>query len=146
MTGALAIRWRSDERGAVASLILAELLVGLVLVVLTVDVARVLTTRATATTAADAAALAAAPLTFAPFGGGSGPVAAAQRLAEVNGARLTACRCARDGSWRPRTVTVVVSIPVRLVLLGPIDVTARAAAEFVPTDLVGTLPGLGRRG
>ncbi len=92
--------------------------------------------RAVASTAADAAALAAAPVTFRPFGASGSPAAEAARYAAANGARLVACACRVDRTWRPRIVTVTVARGARLPLVGSVEVRASAAAEFRPSRLV----------
>lgn len=99
------------------------------------DVAVVMQARAQAMAAADAAALAAAPVTFSGFGSGGGPVAEAARFATANGAALVTCECPVDHTWRPRTVRVVVSVPVDFTLFGSRTVPASSRAEFVPTEL-----------
>lgn len=96
--------------------------------------------RTAASTAADAAALAAAPVTFRPFGASGSPAAEAARYAAANGARLVACACRVDRSWRARTVTVTVVRDARLPLAGRLEVRASASAEFQPYRLV-QVPG-----
>jgi len=108
----------------------------LILAAMAVDVAQLVVARTRAATAADAAALAAAPVTFRGFGTGATPEGEAARFAALNGADLVECRCPIDRSWSRRTVTVAVSHEVVLRLLGRHMVTAAAAAEFVPVELM----------
>lgn len=115
---------------------LALLAVGLILAAMAADVAQLVVARTRATTAADAAALAAAPVTFRGFGTDTTPEREAARFAALNGADLVDCRCPVDLSWSRRAVTVVVAFEVSLRLFGTRTVTAAAAAEFVPVDLV----------
>lgn len=86
--------------------------------------------------AADAAALAAAPVTFRRFGSAGDPTAEAARLAAANGGRLLRCDCSIDRSWDPRIVEVEVGEEIRLIGLGPMEVRAKAAAEFLPVQLL----------
>ncbi len=91
-----------------------------------------------AQTAADAAALAAAPLTFYSFGSTNSPYGEAARYADLNRARLVGCGgCTVDRSWRPRTVEIEVAVDIELPGFGPLGVSALAAAEFVPAQLLG---------
>jgi uncharacterized membrane protein len=125
------------DRGTTSVLVAAVLLLVTVLgVALIVGLGRLAAARAALQGAADAAALAAAPATFDPFGGPSDPKVAAERMASANGALLVACDCDLDPTWAPRVV--VVEVARRVVVLGPFDpvVTARAAAEFTPVDLL----------
>lgn len=92
--------------------------------------------RGAAANAADAAALAAAPVTFRPFGAAGTPAAEAAAFAAHNGARLVACSCPIDRSWRPRTVSVVVERDLRIPGLGSVRVTATSRATFDPTRLL----------
>ncbi len=125
------------DRGSAAILVAAVLLPVAVLgAALVIGVGRLASARAALQGAADAAALAAAPATFDSFGGPADPEVAARRMAEANGAVLGACVCTVDRTWAPRVV--VVSVERRITVLGPFSatVTARAAAEFVPADLL----------
>lgn len=97
-----------------------------------VGIGRLAAAHTQATVAADAAALAAAPLTFL----GGDAYAEAEAFAAANGARLSACRCGSDGSFRARVVTVEVAMSVDLGLLGSHTVRARSAAEFDPMNLL----------
>lgn len=126
----------ADQEGGAGLLGLALLAVGLILATMAVDVAQLIVARTRATTAADAAALAAAPVTFRGFGTDSSPESEAARFAALNGADLVECRCRVDRSWSRRTVTVTVSYQVALRLLGNRVLTAAAAAEFVPVELI----------
>lgn len=99
------------------------------------DLSIYLGARARAQVAADAASLAAAPVTFRPFGAGGSAAAEARRFAAHNGGALIECRCSQDPSWRSRTVTVLVSVPADLVLLGSTAATAWSSADFDPTLL-----------
>lgn len=131
---------RIGEGGAI-SIVVVVLVAGLLLVAAgVVDVGRLLAGRAQAVAAADAAALAAAPLTFLP----GDPSGASVEYAARNGARLVACRCAKQLDLAPRTVLVEVTLEVDTALFGTRRVQARAAAEFAPLDLLG--PGSGRDG
>ncbi len=114
---------------------LALAAVVVILGLLIADVSIYLGARARAQVAADAAALAAAPVTFRPFGAVGSAVDEARRFAAGNGGTLLECRCAQDQSWRSRTVTVLVSVPADLVLLGATQVTAWSSADFDPTRL-----------
>ena len=88
--------------------------------------------------AADAAALAAAPLTFRSFGATNGAFAEAARYADLNGATLVECDgCEVDRSWRSRTVEIEVAVNLDFPAFGSLGVTALAAAEFVPAQLLG---------
>ncbi len=125
-----------SDRGSATVALLAVVAVVVVLAAGLGAVAELIVARARAAAAADAAALAAAPVTFRAFGARGGPAAEAQRFARSNGARLVSCRCPVDRSWNRRVVRVVVVRPLRLPVLGRIDVRAAAAAEFTPTALV----------
>jgi len=120
--------------------VVAVTLVGL-LALLAVGLAAVgvlLAAAGRAQAAADAAALAAAPLTFYSFGSTNSPYGEAARYADLNGARLVGCSgCAVDRSWRPRTVEIEVAVEIELPGFGPVGVSALAAAEFVPAQLLG---------
>jgi secretion/DNA translocation related TadE-like protein len=124
------------QRGAAGVVAAALVAAGLVLALLVVDIAQVIHARTRLTTAADAAALAAAPITFARFGTSGSPAEEARELANANGAELLDCICAIDRSWSRREVVVVVGSRVELLLLGSRRLTATAAAEFRPTQLV----------
>ena len=89
-----------------------------------------------AVNAADAAALAAAPVTFRPFGADGTATDEARRYARHNGARLVACQCGTDPSWRSRTVSVTVERTVRILGLGVIPIRATSRATFTPLDLL----------
>ena len=97
-----------------------------------VGIGRLAAVHTQATAAADAAALAAAPLTFL----GGDAYAEAEAFAAANGARLSACRCGPDASFRTRVITVEVVMPVDLGILGFHTVRARSAAEFSPMDFL----------
>lgn len=114
---------------------LALAAVVVVLGLLVADVSIYLGARARAQVAADAAALAAAPVTFRPFGAAGSAVDEARRFAAYNGAVLLECRCSPDQSWQSRTVTVLVSVPAELVLLGATEAMAWSSADFEPTRL-----------
>ncbi|MDF1595942.1 MAG: pilus assembly protein TadG-related protein [Acidimicrobiia bacterium] len=91
-----------------------------------------------AQTAADAAALAAAPVTFRPFGATGSAVEEAGRFAGANGGRLIRCAgCEPDPSWNRRVVEVEVLVEVDVLGFGRSVVSASAAAEFVPAQLLG---------
>ena len=122
-----------NERGS-ATLVALAIITGLVLVAAGLAaLTRLVATHVQATAAADAAALAAAPLTFLP----GDPRSEAWEYAANNGARLTACRCGSDSSFRSRVVMVEVSKEVDVPVFGELTVRARAAAEFDPIDLLG---------
>jgi secretion/DNA translocation related TadE-like protein len=127
---------RGGERGAASILALGLVAVSCLLGIVVADIGIYLRGRAAAATAADAAALAAAPVTFSDFGAAGSPAAEAGRFAAANGASLVACDCPIDRTWRPRTVRVVVAVPVHLVMFGVRDVPASSRAEFDPTALV----------
>ncbi len=127
---------RNDrQRGSASVLLIGVVAVCLLTGLIVADVAVYLRSRAAAVTAADAAALAAAPVTFHPFGSSGGPVLEARRFAEFNGAHLESCTCPMDSTWSSRTVGVVVSVPVRLILFGDHLVSASAVAEFDPVRI-----------
>lgn len=125
------------DRGAATPIVVGLLVVGVLLAVLVADVARITAARVQLTAAADAAALAAAPVTFARFGGSGSPQDEAAAMAVANGAELVECRCDVDRSWSDRTVVVVVSADVDLLLLGERRLQAVSAAEFRPVELGG---------
>ena len=114
---------------------LALAAVVVILGLLVADLSIYLGARARAQVAADAAALAAAPVTFRPFGATGSAVDEARHFAGRNGGALLECRCARDSSWRSRTVIVLVAVPVELVLLGPTEAKAWSSADFDPIRL-----------
>lgn len=121
-----------SQRGSASVLVVALLGVLVVVAAGLAGVGRAVAAQTQATAAADAAALAAAPLTFLA----GDPRAEAALYAKVNGGRLVSCRCARDGSFRLRVVTVEVAMDVDLGILGSHTVHARSAAEFDPLDLI----------
>lgn len=116
--------------------------VGLAVIVAAADVG---VAAARARTAADAAALAAAGAS--PLAGGDGDLReAASRLADANGARLTACCDARaagyahtaggsGGGWP--LVVVEVEVPLRrsVFVTRAVTVRARAGSDLRPTDV-----------
>lgn len=125
------------DRGSVSLLVLGVALpVAIMGVVLVVGVAQLAVARAALQGAADAAALAAAPTTFHPFGGEADPEAVATAVAVANGVELVACDCRRDRTWSARVVVVRVVRPVRVLGIAGVVVTASAAAEFTPVDLL----------
>jgi hypothetical protein len=124
-----------NERGAAATVLVGVVAVVLVLAVTLADAGAVLATRLRAAAAADAAALAAAPVTFRGFGADGSPAQAAATIATANGARLVACRCLPDRSWRPRRVEVSVVDTADLILFGTHEVVATSAADFTPVAL-----------
>jgi secretion/DNA translocation related TadE-like protein len=83
--------------------------------------------------AADLAALAAA----GQIGVASDPCGAAGRIAAANGATLRRCVTTLAGDGRSGSVTVTVGQSVRLPLLGPHDVSARARAVRDPAAVPG---------
>ncbi len=123
------------ERGAASLLILAVAVFVVILGLMVADLSVYLAARARAQVAADAAALAAAPVTFRSFGAAGSPADEARRFSAGNGGTLLECRCAPDPSWRSRNVTVLVSVPADLVLLGATEARAWSSAEFDPTRL-----------
>jgi len=126
-----------SERGSVSPIALGVIVFLLMTSIGIVDVGLLLAGRLRVTAAADAAALAAAPVTFRPFGARAGPREEARRFATANGARLVSCDCARNPSWEPRTVRVVVERRVEL-LLGPtVVIRAAARSRFEPLALLG---------
>lgn len=124
------------ERGSVGVIAAALVAAGLILALFVAEIAQVVQTRARLIAAADAAALAAAPVTFARFGSGGNPVAEATAMAIANDAELIECVCTIDRSWSRREVVATVGASVDLLLLGDRRLTATAAAEFRPTQLV----------
>lgn len=93
--------------------------------------------RVHAGTAADAAALAAAPATYPPTGGLLTPDEEARRYAALNGAVVKRCVCQVDRTLRPRRVTVIVEIKVKLPIFGVMGVKAGATSEFDPVLWLG---------
>ncbi|MEX1280349.1 MAG: pilus assembly protein TadG-related protein [Acidimicrobiia bacterium] len=125
------------DRGSVSLLVLGLALpVAIVGMGLVVAIAQLGVARAAAQGAADAAALAAAPITFHPFGGDADPGAVATAVATANGVELVACECRRDPTWSARVVVVRVARPVEVLGVFGVEVTASAAAEFTPVDLL----------
>ena len=125
------------DGGAAGVLLLSTLApIALLGVVLVLVIAQLAVARTAAQAAADAAALAAAPLTFHPYDGVGDPEGAAASAARDNGATLTRCECRTDRTWAPRVAIVGVEAPVRLVGVLAVTVTAEAAAEFRPVDLL----------
>lgn len=125
------------ERGSIT--ILASTMVGLVLAgaVLAVAATGLVSARFTAQTAADAAALAAAPLTYVNAltfvnAFGLDPTAEARRFAALNGATLIECRCDVDARPILRSVRVEVVVVRTLPLVGVVEITAVARAEYEP--------------
>ena len=125
----------TGERGSASLVMLALAVVVIVLGLLVADLSIYLGARARAQVAADAAALAAAPVTFRPFGAAGSATGEARKYAERNGGVLVECRCSHDPSWRSRSVTVLVSVPADLTLLGSTAATAWASADFDPTQM-----------
>ncbi len=130
-----------NDRGSVSVVILGLVGFLVVLGVMLGAAGQYLSFHGRAQAAADAAALAAAPVTFHPFGSAGDPTAEAARFAAANGARLIQCVCAIDRSWGARTVQVEVAREISLIGLGRIEIRARAAAEFVPIELL-TFPSM----
>jgi len=126
---------RSAEAGSVV-LGAAVVAFGALMALAVATVAAGVAARVAASNAADAAALAAAPVTFRPFGAQGTPAREAAVFAARNGARLIACACPVDRSWRPRTVSVLVERELRIPGLGPVRVTATSRATFDPTRLI----------
>lgn len=117
-----------SERGS-ASLLAVSLAAVLVLAfALGLDAIRLIDERLQAATAADASALAAAVATHQ----GPSPTGEAQRMARFNGAVVLTCRCPPDHSNRPRTVSVLVEMPVVRWLLPVHRVRAEASARYDP--------------
>jgi len=87
--------------------------------------------RAQAQTASDAAALAAAVATYPPTGTPN-PTVVARDFASRNDAGLVSCRCPRDPTLSPRTVTVVTSVRADVPIFGVLMVRASSRAEFDP--------------
>ena len=127
-----------NERGSASVLVVGLVGFLVVLGVMLGAVGHYLSVHSSVQAAADAAALAAAPVTFHPFGSGGDPAVEAARFAAANGARLIDCVCDVDRSWRARIVRVEVGREVGLVGLGPIEIRAQAAAEFIPIELIAT--------
>jgi len=126
----------AGERGAATLIMLGLVVVVMILVLLVADISVYVGARARAQAAADAAALAAAPVTFRAFGATGSATAEARHFAARNGAELVECRCVHDSSFRSRTVSVLVAVPVDLALLGATGARAWSSADFDPTDLV----------
>lgn len=112
-----------DDRGAGTVLVLALVGVVVVLVLGTAALVGAVVTRGAAQSAADLSALAAAA---ALQRGASDPCARAGAVAERNGVRLDACRCAADSSC-----TVTTSAETRT------GAAARATARAGPASLAG---------
>ena len=124
------------DRGSVTVLVMGLVGFLVVLGLMLGTAGHYLTVRIRVQAAADAAALAAAPVTFRHFGSPGDPTAEAARFAAANGGRLIRCVCSIDRSWDPRIVEVEVGEEVSFIGLGRRDVRAKAAAEFVPVDLL----------
>lgn len=125
------------DRGSVSLLVLGVALpVAILGMALVVGLAQLAVARAVVQGAADAAALAAAPTTFHPFGGDADPAAVARSVAAANGADLVACHCRRDPTWSARVVVVRVARPIGVLGVVGVEVTASAAAEFTPVELL----------
>lgn len=114
------------DDGLVSVLMLSLLALAALLCLAVADAANVLIARARAQTAADAAALAAAGVQWRVAGTGD-PSAAAQAIAESNGARLDACAC--DVRDETAVVTVSVATHIRMLGVAPGRVTATATAH-----------------
>lgn len=125
-----------SERGSVSVLIVGVIAMLVVLGMMLGAAGQFLSARSRVQAAADAAALAAAPVTFRRFGSTGDPTAEAARFAEANGVRLLRCFCSIDRSWDSRIVEVEVGEEINLIVLGPTEVRARAAAEFLPVQLL----------
>lgn len=130
-----------NDRGSVSVLLLGFIAMVVMLGLVLGAAGQFLSAQSRVQAAADAAALAAAPVTFRPFGSGGDPTAEASRFAEENEGRLIRCICPIDRSWDSRTVEVEVGREINLIGLGPTEVRARAAAEFLPVQLL-VLDGL----
>jgi secretion/DNA translocation related TadE-like protein len=125
-----------SDRGSVSVLILGIVGVVVVLGLMLGTAGQYLNAQSRAQAAADAAALAAAPVTFRSFGSEGSPAAEAARFAASNGAQLVRCICPIDRSWAARIVEVEVGREINLIGLGRREVRAKAAAEFVPVELL----------
>ncbi len=114
---------RERESGAVTIVAASIMVFACIVCLVSVDLGRALAARARAQTAADAAALAAAEELAVPRG--DDPAAVAARFAELNGATLRSCECAKGSD----EAVVEVVLTASFVLLGPDrSVTARARA------------------
>ena len=125
-----------SERGSVSLLVVGFLGMVVVLGMMLGAAGQFLSAQSRVQAAADAAALAAAPVTFRRFGSSGDPAAEAARLAGANGARLIRCLCSIDRSWDSRIVEVEVGEEINLLGLGLLEVRGKAAAEFVPVQLL----------
>lgn len=126
----------TSEKGSAAILMLAVVAMLAAIAVATTGLGMVYAARAQAQNAADASALAAAVATYPPAAG-HGPLSAAHRAADANGALLAGCRCEVDLSLRPRVATVAVTVPIHVPILGELDVRMSSRAEFDPLRWLG---------
>lgn len=120
------------DAGSVSVAIIAGTAFVMVIMLGLVDLSIFFVARARAQTAADASALAAAGELLPQTARGGRNESAAEeqagRFASANQARLLFCDCRRGQS-----VTVVVAIPVRFVMISPVaprEVKARARAQI----------------
>lgn len=125
-----------SDRGSIAVLLLGIIGLLVVLGLMLGAAGQYLAVRSRLQAAADAAALAAAPVTFRPFGSAGDPTAEAARFAQANGGRLIRCHCPIDPSWEARIVEVEVGEEINLIGLGRREIRTKAAAEFVPVELL----------
>ena len=120
------------ENGGGSVLAVAGVAVMVVVTLAVVGATQIVTARARAVAAADAAALAAAVNTYPPAADRASPRLAASQIAAANGATLVDCRCRVDATLQARSIRVRVTVPVEVVLLGPVRIGASSRAEYIP--------------
>lgn len=120
----------TGERGFATPVLLVLLALVALFCLAVADAANVLVAGVRARAAADAAALAAATEGWPFLGGDDDPAAAAEAVAEENGAELVSCDCPLRGE----RAVVVVAVPTRVRMLGvaPPRIRARASAAVDP--------------
>jgi secretion/DNA translocation related TadE-like protein len=117
-----------NDRGSASIWVLASAALVLLIALTLVLRADATGARHRAEFTADAAALAAA----AQIGVEAQPCTAAGRIAAVNGARLRSCRVTLADDGRSGQIVIVVTVDVRLPILGSDEVDARANAARDP--------------
>jgi secretion/DNA translocation related TadE-like protein len=119
---------QSAQAGSASLWVIGFGLVGVLAAVVGVSTGSAVLARHRTEAIADVSALAAA----GRIGVDGDPCAAARRIATENGARVAACRLLLDPSGRSGKVTITLTRQVKLPVIGPQSVRARAAAERLP--------------
>jgi secretion/DNA translocation related TadE-like protein len=117
------------ERGSASIWVLAGSALIMLIAITVVSRTDATLSRHRAEFTADAAALAAA----SQIGVQTQPCAAAARIATTNGARLRDCRVRQADDGRSGQIAIVVTVDVRLPILGPASVQASANAARDPS-------------